>query len=372
MAFEISNEYEEVTKIKVIGVGGGGGNAINRMVEANIMGVEFVAINTDKQVLVHSKATTKLQIGEKITGGKGAGANPEVGRKAAEESEDRLTEILKDTDMVFITCGMGGGTGTGAASIIAKMSKDMGILTVGIVTKPFAFEGKHRMEQAEAGIAELAANVDSLIIIPNERLKLVSDQKITFANAFVAADEMLRQGVSSITNLIKVPGLINLDFADITSVMKEAGHAHMGIGKATGKDKAVQSATAAVSSPLLETTIDGAKGVIINITGSPDMTLDEVDVASNLIHEKASTDANIIFGVAIDPDLDDEMDITVIATGFGETANVIPDRKAPVADPTPEQFSVIGAEPVVETAKPATSNFGDDDFADIFDMFRKR
>ena len=358
MAFEISNEFEEVTKIKVIGVGGGGGNAINRMVDANIMGVEFVAVNTDKQVLAKSKATNKIQIGEKVTGGKGAGAKPEVGRKAAEESEDRITDILKGTDMVFITSGMGGGTGTGAAPAVAKMAKDMGILTVGIVTKPFGFEGARRMEQAEAGIAELAENVDSLIVIPNERLKLVSDQKITFTNAFIVADEMLRQGVSSITNLIKVPGLINLDFADVTSVMKEAGHAHMGIGKANGKEKAVQAASAAVSSPLLETTIDGAKGVIINITGSPDMTLDEVDIASNIVHEKASPDANIIFGVSIDPELDDEMNITVIATGFGENKKA-DSAKTPKKDEMPPVHGV-------------SSSFGNDDFSDIFDMFRRK
>ncbi len=358
MAFEISNEIEEVTKIKVIGVGGGGGNAINRMVEANVRGVEFVAVNTDKQVLVKSAATSKLQIGEKLTAGQGAGAKPEIGKKAAEESEERIAEVLQDTDMVFITAGMGGGTGTGAAPIIAKMAKSMGVLTVGIVTKPFAFEGKYRMEQAEVGISELAANVDSLIVIPNERLKLVSDQKIAFANAFIVADEMLRQGVTSITNLIKVPGLINLDFADVTSVMKDAGHAHMGVGKANGKEKAIQAATAAVSSPLLETTIDGAKGVIINITGSPDMTLDEVDVASNLVHEKANPDANIIFGVSIDNDLDDEMSITVIATGFGEFANELPDQAtAPVAAPAPKKVG---------------GGFAEDDFSDLFEMFKKK
>lgn len=361
MAFEISNEFEEVTQIKVIGVGGGGGNAINRMVDAGIQGVEFVAVNTDKHVLVHSKATNKIQIGEKVTTGQGAGARPEVGRKAAEESEELIKEALKGTDMVFITAGMGGGTGTGAAPVIAQMAKEMGILTVGIVTKPFAFEGSHRMKQAEAGIAELAQNVDSLVVIPNERLKLVSDQKITFLNAFSVADDVLRQGVRSISDLIKVPGLINLDFADVTAVMKDAGHAHMGVGKATGKERAELAANAAVSSPLLETTIDGAKGVIINITASADITLEEIDVASSLIHEKASPDANIIFGVAIDPELDDEMNVTVIATGFGNNQNNV-------------AAGETGSSAKAEEKKAADSKGlgDDDDFANIFDMFRTR
>ena len=354
MAFEISNEFEELTQIKVIGIGGGGGNAINRMVDAGIQGVEFIAVNTDKQVLVSSKADQKLQLGEKITGGKGAGAKPEVGKKAAEESEEAINAILKGTDMVFITAGMGGGTGTGAAPVIAQMAKDSGILTVGIVTKPFAFEGKRRMDQA----IELAQHVDSLIVIPNERLKLVTDQKITIVNAFRVADDILHQGVSSITNLIKVPGLINLDFADITSVMKDAGHAHMGIGKASGKERAELAAKAAISSPLLETTIEGSMGVIINITGSSDMTLDEVDVASNLVHDEAAPEANIIFGVSIDPDLEDEIDVTVIATGFGNSENKI----APKAE----------AAPAKAAAEPATQmgmGSDDDDLKAIFDMF---
>ncbi len=359
MAFEISNEFEEVTQIRVIGVGGGGGNAINRMVDAGIQGVDFIAVNTDKHVLVQSKATHKIQLGEKITGGQGAGARPEVGKKAAEESEDAIKDALKGTDMVFITAGMGGGTGTGAAPVIAQMAKDAGILTVGIVTKPFAFEGKHRMDQAIAGINELAQHVDSLIVIPNERLKLVTDQKITLLNAFDVADDILRQGVRSISDLIKVPGLINLDFADITSVMKDAGHAHMGVGKATGKERAEQAAKAAISSPLLETTIEGAKGVIINITGSSDMTLDEVDIASSLVHDEASPDANIIFGVSIDPNLEDEMNVTVIATGFGNSENKIEPAKA-----------AEGAKQD-KPADASTKGFSDDDddLKSIFDMF---
>ncbi|MDR1629573.1 MAG: cell division protein FtsZ [Oscillospiraceae bacterium] len=356
MAFEISNEFEEVTQIKVIGVGGGGGNAVNRMVEAGIQGVEFIAVNTDKHVLLFSKATHKIQIGDKVTTGQGAGAKPEIGKKAAEESEDSIFEALNGTDMVFITAGMGGGTGTGAAPVIAKMAKDKGILTVGIVTKPFDFEGRRRMQQAEAGIAELAQHVDSLVVIPNERLKLVSDQKITFLNAFNIADDVLRQGVSSISDLIKVPGLINLDFADVTAVMKDAGHAHMGVGRASGKEKAEQAAHAAISSPLLETTIQGAKGVIISITGSPDITLEDVDTASTFISEAADADANIIFGVVIDHNLDDEMIVTVIATGFGKNENKV---KAPVAA---KEVSVT------------ETGFGtdDDDLTDIFDMFKSR
>ena len=321
MNFEIANDFEDVTQIKVIGVGGGGGNAINRMVSSGVQGVEFIAINTDKQVLTFSKATHKIQIGEKVTGGRGAGARPEMGLKAAEESREAIVDALNGANMVFITAGMGGGTGTGAAPAIAEIAKSNGILTVGIVTKPFAFEGKRRMQQAEAGIAELAQHVDSLIVIPNERLKLVSDQKITFANAFDVADDVLRQGVKSISELIKVPGLINLDFADVTAVMKDAGHAHMGVGRATGKEKAEIAANAAVSSPLLETTIQGAKGVIISITSSADITLDDVDVAASIIADAADSDANIIFGVAFDEKLDDEMIVTVIATGLDQSNN---------------------------------------------------
>ena len=363
MAFEIANENEEVTKIKVIGVGGGGGNAINRMVEAGVQGVEFIAINTDKQVLMYSKATNKIQIGEKVTDGKGAGARPEVGQRAAEESMDAINDSLNGADMVFITAGMGGGTGTGAAPVIAQMAKDKGILTVGIVTKPFNFEGKRRMAQAEEGIAELSAHVDSLIIIPNERLKLVSDEKITFANAFEIADDVLRQGVRSIAELITVPGLINLDFADVTSVMKDAGHAHMGVGRATGKDKAEESARKAITSPLLETSIEGSKGIIINISASPDITLDAVDAASSIISETADADANIIFGVALDSSLDDEMIVTVVATGFGDRPNTFKAKKDEKAEAKSE---AVREEPVQQ--------FGtsDDDLSDIFDMFKSR
>ncbi|MBQ9880665.1 MAG: cell division protein FtsZ [Clostridia bacterium] len=355
MAFEISEEYEDSTQIKVLGIGGGGGNSINRMVTSGIKGVEFVAINTDKHVLTLNKATDKIQIGEKVTGGKGAGAHPEIGKKAAEESEDAIKNALKGSDMVFITAGMGGGTGTGAAPVIAAMAKDMGILTVGIVTKPFGFEGKHRMDQANAGIEELAQSVDSLIVIPNERLKLVTDQKITFLNAFDYADDILSQGVRSITDLIKVPGLINLDFADITAVMKGAGLAHMGIGQASGKDRAETAANAAISSPLLETTIAGAKGVIINISAPKDVSLDEIETASQLVHEQAADDANIIFGVSISEDDADIMTVTVIATGFGGDKG----EKKPSSKDASQQ------------ADPGEKDAFDGDNVDaIFDMFR--
>ena len=317
MGFEMAADFESVVQIKVIGVGGGGGNAVNRMIRSDVKGVEFISLNTDKHVLLHSQATHKIQIGEKVTKGQGAGARPEIGQRAAEESKDVITDALKGTDMVFITAGMGGGTGTGAAPVIANIAKEMGILTIGVVTKPFAFEGKHRMEQAEIGIKELARNVDSLVVIPNERLKFFSSEKITLANAFDAADDVLRQGVKSISELIQTAGFINLDFADVSAIMRDAGHAHMGVGRAQGKDKAEAAANAAISSPLLETTIDGAHGVIINFTSSPDIGLDEVEQAAEIISNAAHPDANVIWGVAFDDTLQDEIIITVIATGFG-------------------------------------------------------
>lgn len=317
MGFEMAADFESVVQIKVIGVGGGGGNAVNRMIRSDVKGVEFISLNTDKHVLLHSQATHKIQIGEKVTKGQGAGARPEIGQRAAEESKDVITDALKGTDMVFITAGMGGGTGTGAAPVIANIAKEMGILTIGVVTKPFSFEGKHRMEQAEIGIKELAKNVDSLVVIPNERLKFFSSEKITLANAFDAADDVLRQGVKSISELIQTAGFINLDFADVSAIMRDAGHAHMGVGRAQGKDKAEAAANAAISSPLLETTIDGAHGVIINFTSSPDIGLDEVEQAAEIISNAAHPDANVIWGVAFDDTLQDEIIITVIATGFG-------------------------------------------------------
>jgi len=316
MSFAIDNEYESVVQIKVIGVGGGGGNAVNRMVTQGVKGAEFIAVNTDKHILLCSQATHKIQIGEKTTRGQGAGGRPEIGAKAVEESREAISDALKGTDMVFITAGMGGGTGTGAAPIIAQIAKDMGILTVGVVTKPFKFEGKRRMEQAISGIENLAESVDSLIVIPNDRLRMITDQRLTMAQAFAMADEVLLQGVKSISELINIPGYINLDFADVTSVMKDAGYAHMGVGRASGKEKALAAAKAAVSSPLLETTINGAKGVIVSITASEDIDLNDVDIATDYIREQTDIDANVNFGFAFDSELNDEMVITVVATGL--------------------------------------------------------
>ena len=322
MPFEIDNE-NDVVQIKVVGVGGGGGNAIDRMIESGIKGVDFIAINTDQQALNRSMATEKVTIGDNSTKGKGAGAKPEMGSKAASESREKIAEQLKGADMVFITAGMGGGTGTGAAPIVAEVARDLGVLTVGIVTKPFKFEGRRRMEQAEKGIEALCQHVDSLVIIPNERLHLISKEKLTLLNAFKAADDILRQGVQSISDLIKNPGIVNLDFADINSVMKDAGYAHMGVGRASGEDKARQAAERAISSPLLETSISGAMGVIINITSSPDIGLEEITIASEMIADMVHPDANIIWGTAYDESMEDEMSVTVIATGFSPEARAL-------------------------------------------------
>ena len=317
MALMLDEEMDEnVTTIKVIGVGGGGGNAVNRMVSDGLQGVEFIAMNTDQQALAKNHATVKVQLGSKLTQGRGAGADPEIGQRAAEESKDEIANALKGSQMVFITAGMGGGTGTGAAPVVAEVAHDLGILTVGIVTKPFSFEGKRKMGLAEQGIANLLMHVDSLIVIPNERLKMISQEKITLMNAFQAADNVLRQGVESISALINVPAFINLDFADVRSIMKDAGYAHMGVGSAKGAGKAENAAKAAISSPLLETSIAGAHGVIINITSSPDIGLEDVETAAGLITQSAHPDANIIWGTAFDENLSDEMRVTVVATGF--------------------------------------------------------
>ena len=317
MALMLDEELDEnVTTIKVIGVGGGGGNAVNRMVSDGLQGVEFIAMNTDQQELAKNHASVKVQLGSKLTKGRGAGADPEIGQRAAEESKDEIANALKGSQMVFITAGMGGGTGTGAAPVVAEVAHDLGILTVGIVTKPFSFEGKRKMGLAEQGIANLLMHVDSLIVIPNERLKMISQEKITLMNAFQAADNVLRQGVESISALINVPAFINLDFADVRSIMKDAGYAHMGVGSAKGAGKAENAAKAAISSPLLETSIAGAHGVIINITSSPDIGLEDVETAAGLITQSAHPDANIIWGTAFDENLSDEMRVTVVATGF--------------------------------------------------------
>ncbi len=315
--FELEdNNFESGVNIKVIGVGGGGNNAIDSMTET-VRGVEFIAINTDMQALAKSGVVKKISIGDKITKGHGAGSNPEIGQKAAEEteSEEKIKEALKGADMVFVTAGMGGGTGTGAAPVVARLAKEQGVLTVGIVTKPFAFEGKKRMEQAEAGIEQLKEYVDSLIIIPNERLKEVGE-KITLMSAFKVADGVLSHGVQSISELINQQQYINLDFADVEAIMKDAGYAHMGVGIATGKDKAREAAEAAISSPLLETTITGAKGILINVTASPDIELSDIDTATALVTSEAAEDANIIWGAAFDEALEDTIKVTIIATGF--------------------------------------------------------
>lgn len=321
MDYKTESGPENVVTIKVIGVGGAGNNVVNRMVKAGTKGVEFVAVNTDKQALSVSNAGQKIQIGEKTTRGQGAGSDPEIGKKAAEESRSNIQHVVENADMVFVTAGMGGGTGTGAGPLVAQIAREAGVLTVGVVTKPFKFEGKRRLDQANIGIQEMLGNVDSLLIIPNDRLKYATDQKITLANAFEIADDVLQQAVSSISGLIKNTGFINLDFADVSCIMKNAGFAHMGSGRAEGKNKAEDAAKMAISSPLMETSINGAKGVLINITGSEDMSLEDVEAAANLVQEAAHPEANIIFGASFDSSLKDEISVTVIATGFDDNPN---------------------------------------------------
>lgn len=385
MAFGMDMGPDSVVNIKVIGVGGGGNNVVNRMVRTGTKGVDFIAINTDKQALSVSAATYKIQIGEKLTNGQGAGSDPEVGRKSAEENRNQISKALEDADMVFITAGMGGGTGTGAAPIVADIAKELGILTVGVVTKPFRFEGMRRMKQAEGGINELRNKVDSLVIIPNERLKLATDQKITMLNAFEIADDVLQQAVQSISDLIKNTGFINLDFADVSAVMKDAGRAHMGVGRAAGKNKAEEAAKMAISSPLLETSINGAKGVLINVTGSMDIGLEEVETAANLVQEAAHPEANIIFGAAFDDTLEDELRVTVIATGFDEKEEQ--PAAAPAAAASSKPFTSAGARveeqraagaaqpaapapaPEAEAEKPAVS---DDDWDILERIFNRK
>lgn len=322
MTFEHDDTNSSGVKIEVIGVGGGGNNAVNRMINSNIKGVEFVAINTDAQVLKKSDATTKLAIGQKLTNGFGAGANPQIGARAAEESIDEIKKILEDADMVFVTAGMGGGTGTGAAPVVARLAREAGALTVGIVTKPFSFEGKRRMSQADAGIKDLSQYVDSLVVIPNDRLCQMPDTpRITLQNAFEIADGVLSQGTRSISDLINVPSFINLDFADVSSVMKDAGYAHMGVGVGTGKDKAEDAARNAIHSPLLESTIEGARGVLISVVASSDVSLADVEIASTMISAAAAPDANVIWGVNFDDEMDDSMRVTIIATGFDKKSD---------------------------------------------------
>ena len=359
MAFGLDTGVENVVRIKVIGVGGGGNNVVNRMVRSGTRGVDFVAVNTDKQALNVSSATYKIQIGEKLTHGQGAGSDPEA---------------LEDTDMVFITAGMGGGTGTGGAPIVAEIAREQGILTVGVVTKPFGFEGRRRMQQAEKGIEELQGKVDSLVIIPNERLKHATDQKITFANAFEIADDVLRQAVQSISDLIRDTGFINLDFADVTAIMKNAGMAHMGVGRAAGKGKAEEAARMAISSPLLETSIHGARGVLINVTGSMDIGLEEVEQAASLVQDAVHPDALTIFGATFDESMDDEIRVTVIATGFADgksaaAAAPAEEKKAAEAKPGIEPINYEEDKAAAEAEKKAEEE--DDPFADIFKIFNR-
>ncbi len=328
---EFDVDVEQFAQIKVIGVGGGGNNAVNRMIDSNLKGIQFIAINTDKQALFTSKAEYKIQIGEKLTRGLGAGANPDIGKKAAEESRDDVYQSLQGSDMVFITAGMGGGTGTGAAPIVAEVAKEMGILTVGVVTKPFSFEGKRRMLHAEKGIEDLKTKVDTLVTIPNDRLLQVVEKKTSMLDAFMIADDVLKQGVQGISDLIAIPGLVNLDFADVKTIMFEQGLAHMGVGRANGENRATEAAKQAIQSPLLETSINGAKGVLLNITGGANLGLFEVNEAAEIVSQAADTDANIIFGAVIDENLKDEIRITVIATGFSNTSTKI-NKDVPVED----------------------------------------
>ena len=381
MSYKSETGPENVVTLKVIGVGGAGNNVVNRMVKSGTQGVEFVSVNTDKQALAVSNADQKIQIGEKLTHGQGAGSDPDVGKKSAEESRNEIAKAIEDADMVFITAGMGGGTGTGAAPIVAEIAREAGSLTVGVVTKPFKFEGKRRMDQALAGISSLLGKVDSLLIIPNDRLKYATDQKVTLANAFEIADDVLRQAVTSISDLIKNTGFINLDFADVTTIMKDAGFAHMGVGHAVGKGKAEEAAKMAVASPLMETSINGAHGVLINVTGCEDMGLEDVEAAANLVQEAAHPDANIIFGATFDNTLDDEIRVTVIATGF-EDAKPAGVQEQPAQQSKPaqqgglysnarQQAAAAPAQPKAEEeAAPAAKD--EDPYDTIFKIFNSR
>ncbi len=351
---------DNFASIKVVGIGGGGGNAVNRMIEEGLGGVEFIAINTDGQALLLSKAKTRVRIGDKLTRGLGAGGNPEVGRKAAEESADELYEVLRGADMVFITGGMGGGTGTGGAPIVAQVAKELGSLTIGVVTRPFTFEGARRTQSAEAGIEAMKSQVDTLIVIPNDRLLQIVDKKASLQEAFGMADDVLRQGIQGISELITVPGLINLDFADVKTIMSEGGAALMAVGRASGEDRARKAAEEAISSTLLDVTIDGARGILFNVTGGKDMSLFEVNEAAAIIKETAHPDVNLIFGAVIDENMNDDIRITVIATGFEQT-RVAQRRPAPArgdrrAQPQPVQRPVQqprAAEPVPVESEPA-------------------
>ena len=352
--------------IKVVGVGGGGTNAVNRMVDAGLRGVELIAVNTDAQALQMCDADVKIHIGSKITRGLGAGANPDIGYQAAVESKDELRDALKGADMVFVTAGKGGGTGTGAAPVIAELAKELGALTVGVVTRPFAFEGKRRSQQAAAGIVELSDKVDTLIVIPNDRLLEVVERRTSVMDAFKVADDVLRQGVQGITDLITVPGLINLDFADVRTIMKDAGSALMGIGTASGESRAVEAARAAISSPLLEASVEGARGILLNITGGPDLGLFEINEAAEIIASAADQDCNIIFGAVIDPSFGDQIRVTVVATGFDRPAGA----EAPARSETAERGPVSKAPFFPADTRPSFTV--DDDVLDIPSFLRDR
>ena len=359
---EFERDSDRFAMIKVIGVGGGGSNAVNRMITAGLRNVEFIAVNTDSQALRLSEAPTQLQIGEKITKGLGAGANPEIGKKAAEESRDRIADVLRGADMVFITAGMGGGTGTGAAPVVAEVAKEVGALAVGVVTKPFSFEGRRRAAYADVGLSNLREEVDTLISIPNDRLLEIVEKNTTMLEAFRLADDVLRQGVQGISDLIAVPGIINLDFADVKTIMQSAGSALMGIGTGSGETRANDAARGAISSPLLESTIQGAKGVLFNITGGPDLALFEVHQAADIIYGAADEEANIIFGAVIDEAMGDEMRLTVIATGFDQ------DRRAPVPGREGRQAPVSPAEEIMAPRHPRP----DRDNLDIPSFLRRK
>lgn len=365
--FEYDIETEQFAKIKVIGVGGGGNNAINRMIESKLQGVEFISVNTDKQSLFSSKAEYKIQIGEKLTRGLGAGANPDVGSKAAEESRDDIYQALQGADMVFITAGMGGGTGTGAAPIVAEIAKEMGILTVAVVTKPFSFEGKRRMKNAVIGIEALRGKVDTLVTIPNDRLLQIAEKKTTMIEAFQIADSVLLQGVQGISDLIAIPGLINLDFADVKTIMFERGLAHMGIGTASGDNNIIDAVKSAITSPLLETTVSGATGVLLNVTGA-DIGVLEVNEAAELIREIADPEANIIFGAALDEKMTGEVRVTVIATGF-ENEGMLNEKRAEVQKPEVKKVTPLVEKETAEVVEPTVDE--ETDF-DIPTFLRKK
>lgn len=389
--FELEDNFDSGIKIKIVGVGGGGNNAVNHMIMSQVGGVDFIVINTDKQALINTKAPDRIPIGEKLTRGHGAGGNPEIGARAAEEDKEAIENAIKGADMVFVTAGMGGGTGTGAAPVVARLAKDLDILTVGIVTRPFAFEGMRKAEQASKGIEELAKHVDSLIVIPNERLKIATGEKITFINGFKMADDVLRQGVQSISELINNTGYMNLDFADLTSIMKDAGIAHMGVGTGEGKEKAEQAANQATSSPLLESSIKGAKRIVVNVTVAIDAAMDDIDLAMSKIQDQLHPDAVMIWGMTLDNNMQDSMSITVIATGFDDeassewTVRTTPaiqekPRVTPQVSPTAQDRSRTAAPTPANTdaaAGPADSDSVkrdelviDDDFDNIMELLK--